>query len=180
MGRARGARAPRAGAGGGLEQAGRPRPRPPRPAPVPPPRPRRAPGQPTASRPIGRRGRSLCPDPGPPRGPRARLGRGPPAPPPPSAVSEVVYEVGGVAGGRWDSAPRRRTLVGLSGSEDCVSGGCLQARLCSRKPGSSHLCPVLGTPAQPRAPRAPRFIEPLGDAALPRPSPRCLCHRLGG
>ena len=65
----------------------------------------------------------------------------------------------------------------LSGSEDWVSGGCLQERLCSRKPGSSHLCPVLGTRAQPRAPRVPRFIEPLGDAALPRPSPRCLCYR---
>lgn len=67
--------------------------------------------------------------------------------------------------------------MGLSGSEDWVCGGCLQERLCSRKPGSSHLCPVLGTRAQPRAPRVPRFIEPLGDAALPCPSPCCLCYR---
>ncbi|KAK2092448.1 hypothetical protein P7K49_028976, partial [Saguinus oedipus] len=58
------------------------------------PLPRCAPGQPTASRPMGRRGRSLCPDPGPPPAPAlrstaARL----PAPPPASALLGLVYEV---------------------------------------------------------------------------------------
>lgn len=61
--------------------------------------------------------------------------------------------------------------MGLSGGEDRVSGVLAGAPVAG-KPGSSHLCSALGTPAQPRAPGAPRFIEPLGDAKprVPRPA----------
>lgn len=144
--------------------------------------PARPPGQPTMSRPMERRGLGLGPDLGPPPTP-ALLSAAVHAPRLLSPqLQKLFMRSTGWWLARWEFAPGRGSLCGLN---DSIVGlwECCGERTCSSARVSSHPCHALGTRAGPPAPRVLRralLAEPLCDAALARPSPRCTASRLGG
>nr|XP_019604165.1 PREDICTED: uncharacterized protein LOC109456359 [Rhinolophus sinicus] len=136
---------------------------------------RRAPGQPTKSWPMERRGLSLCPDLGPP--PTRALGSAAAGPPRllPPLLQKLFMRSAGWRVARWDSAPGRGSCCGLHDSNSRSlgvlrgAGGLLDAGV---------LLPLAvplsrGQGRQRRGSRAWPCLQS-------RPSPLCMARRPGG
>lgn len=158
-GRAQGARAQ--GAGAGVRRQA--------PPPPTPPAARRAPGQPTASRPMGRRGRSLCPDPGPPPAPALCSAAARPPRLLPQQFQKLFMRSAGWLVVRWDSAPGKRDLSGANRQREVGLRECRGQQECPFAAVRFHLLRTSGSRARPRAPRVPRSATPRTAA------PQCRC-----
>lgn len=169
-GRARGARAQ--GAGAGVRRQA--------PPPPTPPAPRRAPGQPTASRPMGRRGRSLCPDPGPPPAPALCSVAARPPRLLPVQFQKLFMRSAGWLVARWDSAPGKRNLNGANRPRAVRLRECRGQWECPfapRRPFTSAVPLGQGMAASSEGPVLCHTTQSRSAVPLPRPS---LCSLVPG